>query len=400
MKTIPDDNQKNQKDTVRLRPSQRQQHGKEAWESPVTFPTPGKHAAGKPPGIELQDLLKHPSTPGPVRVTCIDFSPDKIQEEEVKDFSRFIATHRPEWSAVRWIDVSGLTDMTVIHALAEKYELHPLAIEDLLTSQRPHADDYPGNADHPARLFIVAWMIGQEGDRIQGRQISFFLGRKTLLTFHENRDQGEEKEDLFGPIRQRLQTEGSRLRANDVSFLFYSLLDALVDNFFPLLEKYSDRLETLEGMILRKPSPSAMQHLHRLKRELLLLRRSSWAMRDLINQLQRTPHECLSENTRTYFRDIYDHVVQVVDFSETYREIASGLAETYISVASNRLNEIMRTLTIISTIFVPLTFLAGVYGMNMPIPENASPWMYPIFWGICVMVGAGMLLWFRRRGWF
>lgn len=398
MNTIPDDNQKKQKDTVRLLPTQKQQQWKDSWESPGTFPTPGKHAAGKAPGIELHDLLKHPSAPGPVKVTCIDYSPEKIHEAEVKDFSNFIATHRPEWSTVRWIDVSGLTDMTVIHALAEKYELHPLAIEDLLTSQRSKADDYPGNAEHPGRLFVVAWMIGHEGDRIHSQQITFFLGRKTLLTFHDFH--GKEKEDIFGPVRQRLHSEGSRLRANDVSFLFYSLLDSLVDNYFPLLEKYSDRLETLEGLILRKPTPAAMQHLHRLKRELLLLRRSSWAMRDLINQLQREPHECLTENTRTYFRDIYDHVVQVVDFSETYREIASGLAETYISVASNRLNEIMKTLTVISTIFVPLTFFAGVYGMNMPIPENSWPWMYPIFWSISLLVGGGMLLWFRRRGWF
>jgi magnesium transporter len=223
--------------------------------------------------------------------------------------------------------------------------------------------------------------------------VSFFVGRKTLLTFQETEG------DIWDPIRQRIGLKGSRLRQNDVSFLLYSLLDAIVDQCFPILEYYSDLLEDLEDHILRRPTRSTIQRIHTVKRELLLLRRAAWPMREMINNLQREPHECMSDVTRTYLRDVYDHCVQIIDLVETYRELATGLTETYMSALSIRMNEIMKVLTIMGTIFIPLTFLAGVYGMNMPIPENQWRWSYPAFWGVCAVTATGMLIWFKRRGW-
>ena len=192
---------------------------------------------------------------------------------------------------------------------------------------------------------------------------------------------------------------GSRLRENDASFLLYALLDAIVDGYFPLLESYSEQLEAIEEEMLTQPSQATLQKLHAIKRDLVLIRRTAWPMRELIQQLQRERHECLSENTHTYFRDVYDHCVQIIDLIETYREIAAALTDIYMSAVSNRMNEIMKVLTIIGTIFIPLTFLAGVYGMNMPIPENHWPGTYPLFWLLCLTIAGAMLYGFHRRHW-
>lgn len=362
--------------------------------SAVALPRRSMPQPGAAAGIEPDELSRHPSGSEPVHVTCIDYAADQVQAQAVTDIRDFIARHRPDWSRVRWINVEGLTQMDVIRAFAEKYQLHPLAIEDVLhTVQRPKAEDYPSSTDQPGRLFVVARAIEQHEQHPQFDQISFFLGRKTLLTFQQTPG------DVFDPIRQRLQAAGSRLRQNDASFLLYALLDAIVDHYFPLLERYSEQLEEVEEQLLERPGQETLQRLHTIKRELLLLRRAAWPMRELMAQLQREEHECLSKMAQTYLRDVYDHCVQIIDLIETYREIATSLTETYISILSNRTNEIMKVLTIMGTIFIPLTFLAGVYGMNMPIPENAWPGTYPVFWGVCCAVAGGMLLWFHRRGW-
>lgn len=329
-----------------------------------------------------------------VRVTCIDYCREQVQVQEVHDIAEFLAHHRPPWSHVRWINIDGVHQPQLIHAFAEKYELHPLAVEDVLqTVQRPKAEDYPASGEHPGRLFVVARSVELAGDRLATEQLSMFLGRTTLLTIQEAPG------DAFDDVRKRIHTAGSRLRENDVSFLLYSLLDATVDSYFPILEYYSERLEDVEEQLLDTPGPNMLQKLHSLRRELLSIRRAAWPMRELIAQLQREKHECLSENTQTYFRDVYDHAVQILDLVETYRDIATSVMETYMSVVSNRLNEVLKVLTIMGTIFIPLTFLAGVYGMNMPIPENSWPISYPLFWLVSVAIAGGMLAWFRRRGW-
>ena len=229
---------------------------------------------------------------------------------------------------------------------------------------------------------------------METEQVSFFLGRKTLVSF-------EEKDpDLFLAVEGRIRDQNSRLRQHDVSFLLYCLIDHLVDSFFPILEEISTNLDDIEAAVLDNRGRNVLPNIYRFRRDLSLLRRVAWPMRELIFKLHRETHVCLSETTATYLRDVYDHLVQVQDLLETYREFADSLAQTNMSLASNRMNDIMKTLTIVSTIFVPLTFLAGVYGMNFEhFPELYWPWSYPVFWGICLVSAGGMLYMFRRRKW-
>jgi magnesium transporter len=354
-----------------------------------------KARPGSAAGIEPHELAPVPGQPVSVRITCIDYSPDQVLSEEVGDLPSFIGRHRPDWSAVRWINVDGLGDLGVIRALAEKYRLHPLAIEDVLhVPQRPKVQAYEEDAGFQARLFIIVRELELRENMLHTEQVSIFVGHKTVLTFQETPG------DVWDPIRQRIRTAGSTLRKNDASFLAYSLIDAIVDEAFPILELFGDRLEELEDRVLQHPTPDTIQEIHRIKRELLLVRRALWPMREVLHKMQREPHECFSEVTQTYIRDVYDHAVQAIDIVETYREVATGLTETYMTSMSNRMNEIMKVLTIMGTIFIPLTFLAGVYGMNFHhFPELDWPYAYPLFWAISLATAGGMIAWFRRRGW-
>ena len=354
-----------------------------------------KAKPGSPPGLAPHELSALPSTPGGASTTCIDYSPDRAQIQEVDDLTAFIAGHRPVWSAVRWINVGGLSDLRVIRALAEKYGLHPLAVEDVLhVPQRPKVQPYEDDGVHQARLFVIARDMRLTNGLLHTEQISIFVGHRTVLTLQETPG------DVWGPIRQRIQTAGSHLRRADASFLAYSLIDAIVDEAFPILERFGDRLEDIEDVVLERPGPDTIQEIHRIKRELLLMRRAMWPMREVLQRMQREPHECLSEITRTYVRDVYDHAIQIIDIVETYREVATGLTETYMTAMSTRMGEVMKVLTIMGTIFIPLTFLAGVYGMNFHhFPELDWPWAYPVFWLVCAVTAGGMVAWFRHRGW-
>jgi magnesium transporter len=356
----------------------------------------GKKAPGTSPGLLPDQLGKLASDKpaGPVKVTVIDYSAEQVEMHGVLDFDAFLASHRPAWSTVRWINIDGLTNLKAIEALARKYELHPLAVEDLLnTSTRPKADSYGGDPEVAARLFVITRMIELKEGRLDSEQISIFLGHKTVLTFQETPG------DIWDPIRGRINSKGSRLRIGDASFLVYTLLDAIVDHFFPVLEHYGDLLENLEARVLEGREPKVLHDIHALKRELLLLRRALWPMRDMIHQLQGERHECLSETTRTYMTDLYDHVVQAMDILETYREIVAGLAETHLSAVNNRLNEVMKVLTVISVVFIPLNFMAGVFGMNF----EGFPWKwtyaFPAFAIACLVLVLAMVGWFRRHDW-
>jgi magnesium transporter len=346
-------------------------------------------------GIELSELSQLAGAQEPVSVTCIDYGPQQARVLPVADLTPFLEAHRPDWAAVRWINVDGVGDMSVVRGLAEKYHLHPLAVEDVLhVTHRPKIEAYDDDGALQARLFIIARMLELCDGHLRSEQISIFIGRHTVLTFQESRG------DVWDGIRQRIQSPASRLRVNDASFLVHSLLDAIVDACFPILEFYGDRLEDVESEALARPTPEVIQQIHTLKRELLLLRRAVWPMREVINSLQREPHACMSDATRTYMRDIYDHTVQIIDIVETYREMATGLTETYMTAMSQRLNEVMKVLTIIGTIFIPLTFLAGVYGMNFRhFPEIEWVWGYGFFWAVCIVTAVSMVFWFRRRKW-
>ncbi len=349
---------------------------------------------GSSPGIETYHLSARPSTEAPVRVTCVDYCPEQVQLEQVDNLGDFLERHRPSWSKVRWINVVGLNRMDVVRDFAEKYQLHPLAIEDMLVaSQRPKLEDYPGSDEQPGRLFIVARMVRIDGHALHSEQVSIFLGRSTLLSFQEAHN------PVFDPIFHRVELAGGRLRTHDVSFLLHALLDAIVDSYFPVLEYLAENLEVFDDNLNDRPNKETLHDIHAIKRNLVLFRRAIWPMREMVIQLQRDKHECLTETSLTYFRDVYDNCLQIIDLLETYREIAASLTETYLVVVSNRMNEIMKVLTVIGTIFIPLTFLAGVYGMNMPIPENEWSLSYPLFWTVCIGTACGMLVWFRRRGW-
>ena len=353
------------------------------------------HEQGKAAGIERDEHWHVAEQQLPVVVTCIDYSPDKVQIQDVTaEMTNFLARHRPPWSVVRWINIDGLANPAILQAFAEKYDLHPLALEDVVhIPQRPKVEDYPGGTEHHPRLFIVARMLRLIDGRLSSQQISMFVGRNTLLTF-------------TGNARRRL---GSATAKNQ----YRGLAHADQRRQFPALYAAGCRRRPVlpdPGALLRSvgrpgragAARTGVQHArtgsHNQARTAVAAAQA-WPMRDAIHALQREPHECLSDTTRTYLRDVYDHTIQIIDLVETYREFSASLTETYMSSISQRMNEIMKVLTIMGTIFIPLTFLAGVYGMNMRIPEAQYSWMYPAFWVICIATAAGMLLWFKRRGW-
>ena len=363
----------------------------EGLELPTRFT--GGLPGGKP-GIDLAELESMPVPAERVPITCIDYGPDRVETRHVTDFEEFIHARREPWVKVRWINVDGLTDPRAIRALAIKYGLHPLAIEDVMQlGQRPKLEPYAADGERPPHLFLIVRMLQHTKAGLESEQISMFIEGALVITIQESPG------DIWDPIRARIEKPGSRLRELDASYLAYTLIDAIVDHCFPVLEHYGDRLEELEDLVLDQPTRGTIQEIHAVKRELLLLRRAIWPMREVVNAMHREPHECMSETTRTYLRDVYDHLIQIMDIIETYREVGSSLTETYMTSMSNRLSEVMKVLTIIGTIFIPLTFLAGVYGMNMHIPENQWIGSYPIFWGVCLTVAVGMLIWFRKRGW-
>lgn len=351
---------------------------------------------GAAPGVEHHEIAALPSSPGQVVVTCVDYSPNQVAEQQIDDLDGFLAHHRPEWVTVRWINVDGLSDMGVIHALATKYELHPLAVEDILDlNDRPKVEPYGGEGtDVRARLFIVVRALELANERLASRQISMFLGHNTVLTFREARS------NVWDHVQQRLRTKGSRLRNHDASFLVHSLMDAIVDRCFPILEHYDVHMAQIEAILLDRPERDVNQRINEIKQDLLLLRWAMWPMREIVVLLQREPHECVSDDTRVYLRDLHDHVVQIIEINEIYRERAGDLSTSYMSAVSHRMNQIIKVLTIIGTIFIPLTFLAGVYGMNFRyLPELQQPWAYPAFWIVCLGVAGTMLALFRRHDW-
>lgn len=351
---------------------------------------------GAAPGIEHHEISALPVSAAPARITCVDYNPARSSIQDVTDMAEFLSHHRPEWSAVRWINVEGLADLSAIHALATKYDLHPLAVEDMLhVGQRPKVEAYGGEeTDVQARLFIVCRLPFLEDGRLRHSQVSIFLGHRTVLTFQETPN------DVWGPVLHRIESKGSRLRAQDASFLAYSLLDAVVDRCFPVLEYFGARTDELEDEILANLKRGTINEIHKFKGDLLALRWAIWPMREVVSSLQRDEHECISAGTHIYLNDLYDHVMRIIEIIETYREEASDLAETYMSSLSNRMNEVMKVLTLMSTIFIPLTFLAGVYGMNFRyFPEINMPWAYPFFWLICLIIAVIMLAFFRRRSW-
>ena len=343
---------------------------------------------GARPGLEGMPDVDTPPAPGQVRIQCIDYGPQHLQKIDVDDPAAFLDQPRPETAAVRWINIDGLYPY-VVNQFKQKFGFHTLAAADVLhVPQRPKAEPYDDHA------FITARMLMLTDGQLSAKQVSIFYYADTIITFQEQAG------DVWGPVRQRIELETSRLRNGNSGYLLYALLDAVVDQNFPILEHYGDRLETIEDGMMKSATTALLHKLHEIKRELTLLRRVIWPMRDVIDELQSSERHSLDDTTRTYLRDVHDHAVQIIDIVETYREMGSSLTDLYMSAVSNRMNEVMKVLTIMASFFIPITFLAGVYGMNFEvIPELKWKYAYACFWVICALTVLGLLFFFYRKGW-
>ncbi|MFX1513406.1 MAG: magnesium/cobalt transporter CorA [Promethearchaeota archaeon] len=292
---------------------------------------------------------------------------------------------------VHWLNINGIQDVAIIEKIGKQYGLHPLTLEDILnTFQRPKVEEYD------EYLFVVLKMLflDEENMAILPDQVSIILGKDFVLTFQEK------KGDVFDPVRKRMRNEKSRIRRKGSDFLTYSLIDIIVDHYYVLLESLGEKLEEIEAELITNPSPTTLHTIYQLKRELITLRRSIWPLREVINSLSRTASPLITQGTQLYIRDVYDHTIQVIDTTETYRDVTSGMLDLYLSSVSNRMNEIMKVLTIIATIFIPLTFLAGVYGMNFEyMPELEWQFGYYGIWILMIGIAIILFIYFKKQKW-
>lgn len=347
---------------------------------------------GAVPGLEGFADRNTPPPPGHIKLTVHDYGPDSLNVHHPEDIKALFAAPRPESAVVRWINIDGLHPW-IVKQFVETHGMHTLAAEDTLqVPQRPKAESYD---DH---LFVVARMMRLQDEKLSAEQVSMFLKDGLLVTFQEH---GEEHAgDVWDPVRQRLTIQDSRIRRAGSDYLLYALLDAVVDHCFPVLERFGDILEELEPVVIEDPSPKLISHIYSIKRELALLRRVLWPTRETVNTLLDETTKEITPETKLFLRDVQEHCVQLVEIIETFRDMTSSLTDLHMSAVSNRMNEVMKFLTIMGTIFIPITFLAGIYGMNFEhIPELKHPLAYPIFWGVCVAITVTLLGWFYRKGW-
>jgi len=342
---------------------------------------------GTAPGTVVADPSAHPS-----EIRVVAYNPDDMVEDKL-DSVDDIPGYLEKWP-VTWINVDGLKDAEVINQIGEMLGLHKLALEDVINvHQRAKVESYGEN------LFIVSRML-RIGEHVESEQFSMFLGSNFVLTFQEVPG------DCFVPVRDRIRKGRKVFRKSGADYLAYTLVDAIIDSYFPVLEKYDERMDSLEKQVLEKPDNQAIGGVHTLRKDLLSLRRAVWPMREAINTLTRSEEDLIKDETRIYLRDCYDHTIQVIDMLENLREISSGLVDLFHSNIGNRMNEIMKVLTLIATIFIPLSFIAGLYGMNFD--AERSPWNmpelgwyfgYPLALFLMVTVAAVQLYLFKRRGW-
>ncbi len=298
----------------------------------------------------------------------------------------------PRDSAITtWINLDGLSDTDLIGALGQHFGLHPLVQEDILnTGQRPKMEDFDNY------IYVVLKMLFQpdNNDDIHEEQVSLIMGPDFVLSFQE------QPGDVFQPIRDRLLAGKGRIRTAGTDYLTYALIDVIVDNYFIILEQLGERIADMEDEVLQEPTPDTLETIHRLKHDLIHLRKSVWPLRELISGLQRADSEMISNTTKIFLRDVYDHTIQVIDTIESFRDMVSSMLDIYLSSVSNRMNEIMKVLTLIATVFMPLTFIVGVYGMNFNyMPELHWKWGYPAVLGLMLSIGICMWILFKRKKW-
>jgi magnesium transporter len=341
---------------------------------------------GLPPGtIVYVGRKKSAST----RTRIIEFNETHIKEKEILEIEEVFPSK--DQKTTYWINIDGLQKIDIIEKIGKQFGIHPLVLEDIAnTRQRPKMEDF---GDY---IFAVLKMLqyNEEDKETQVEQISLILGSNWVISFQENEG------DVFDSIRERLRTDKGRIRKMGADYLVYALLDAVVDNYFVVLERIGEKIEGIEDEIVTNPSPETLQAIHDLKRQMILLRKSVWPLREVISRLERWESKLINKSIDIFLRDVYDHTIQVIDAVETFRDMLSGMLDIYMSSVSNRMNEVMKVLTIIATIFIPLTLVAGIYGMNFTyMPELEWIWGYPFILLIMLAVGIVMLFYFRKRKW-
>ena len=365
-----------------------------------------KHSAwdhpGREGGVDIEQLASlEVDDPSPAVITCVDYGPNVLEQHEVKDLGSFLKnTSPPEGASVRWINVAGLKDMKAMEAVARYFDLHPLIVEDLLdVTHRPKCEENLAfgedrtGTDLP-QLFITMRLIHLLDNHVGAETINVLISASTVISFQQSH------EDAWEPIRNRLRKSDSRLRSADTSFLLYSMMDLVVDSYYPTIEQVGNIMESLEEVLIEQQKPLVNEKVYAVKRELILLRREAWPMREIVNTLTRDGNTCISETTQRYLRDVYDHVVHIMDIIETYRDSAGTLVDLQMNTVNARMNEVMKVLTIIATIFIPLSFFTGIYGMNFDyIPGLHNHAGFWVFWGVCMLAAGSMLVWFGRKGW-
>ena len=322
------------------------------------------------------------------KITMIRYDENFFDEKEVSSAAD-LSGEKSRPGKV-WINIDGLQDIALLENVGNLFGLHPLILEDILnTEQRPKIEDLTNY------LYIVLRNFhSHENDKLFSEQVSIVLGANFILTFQEK------ESALFEPVRERLRGDKGKIRKAGSDYLVHALIDNVVDNYFILLEDMEDRIEQLENDLVLQTTPAKLQSIHILKRELIFLRKSLWPLRETISSLQRSDSPLIDEPNAIYFKDIFDHIIAIIDTVDTFRDMLSGMLDIYLSSASMRLNEVMKVLTIIATIFMPLTFLAGVYGMNFEhMPELEWTWGYFGLWGIMLTIAAGMIVFFHRKRW-
>ena len=342
--------------------------------------------AGLPPGTLVHVGEKRTEH---VKITIIDYDGEEIREQVCKNIEECLAYK--DKSTVTWINIDGIHQVDIIEKVGKHFDFHPLLLEDIAnTEQRPKAEDFD---DY---VFIVLKMLyydEKEGEIIT-EQVSIVLGQNYVISFQEREG------DAFNRVRDRIRNNKGRIRRKGPDYLAYALLDAIVDSYFAILEKFGEILEDMEEELIAEPKPETLHNIYSLKREMISLRKSIWPLREVVSGLERRGSELIKEDTHIYLRDAYDHTIQVIDTIETYRDMLSGLLDLYMSSISNRMNEVMKVLTIIATIFIPLTFIAGVYGMNFRnMPELGWGWGYPLTLLVMILIVIMMMFYFRSKKW-
>ncbi len=344
------------------------------------------HKRGLPPGTPVHVGEKKTET---TKITIVDYDEEQFQELEVETLDECIQFR--DSPAVTWITVDGVDQVEILERLGECFGLHPLVVEDIVnTEQRPKVEDYG------EYIYIVLKMLHYDAAarEVITEQASLVLGERYVISFQEREG------DVFDPIRERITSNKGRIRKMGADYLAYAIMDSIVDNYFVVLEMLGDEVEFLEEELVTNPTPVTLQTIHELKREMLFLRKSVWPLREVVGALERGGSRLIAESTGVYWRDVYDHTIQVIDAVETLRDMLSGILDIYLSSMSNRMNEVMKVLTIIATIFIPLTLITGIYGMNFRyMPELEWRWGYFVVWVVMLTVGISMVAYFRRRKW-